>query len=157
MSSRLQQEFSLNELHKDFLLGYIRHFQDFIEDFLGVRGMVCSLRRDTASKIGSWPNYKKIRSNIFDGFGKSRFSPDFVILAKAGLQLNQAVLGSRLRGSDSLSGFLRDHHILNFPISPSPLTGKGLEKSLFHPPPSPPPSRGGIECYRYFRSINPWA
>jgi hypothetical protein len=39
----------------------------------------------------------------FDGFVKSRFYPGFVIPAKAGIQLNQAVLGSRRRGSD---GFL---------------------------------------------------
>jgi hypothetical protein len=44
-----------------------------------------------------------------DGFVKSRFSPDFVIPAKAGIQLDQATLGSRLRGSDGFSNFLRDH------------------------------------------------
>jgi hypothetical protein len=32
-----------------------------------------------------------------------------VIPAKAGIQLNQEVLDSRLRGSDGFSDFLRDH------------------------------------------------
>jgi len=32
-----------------------------------------------------------------------------VIPEKAGIQLNQAVLGSRLRGSDGFYDFLRDH------------------------------------------------
>jgi hypothetical protein len=44
-----------------------------------------------------------------DGFVKSRFYPVFVIPAKAGIQLNQAVLDSRLRGSDGVFDFLRDH------------------------------------------------
>ena len=49
-----------------------------------------------------------------DGLVKSRFYPVFVIPAKAGIQLNQAVLGSRLRGSDVFSDFLRDHHFWLF-------------------------------------------
>jgi hypothetical protein len=36
----------------------------------------------------------------------NRFNPDFVIPAKAGIQLKQAFLGSRLRGSDGFSDFL---------------------------------------------------
>jgi hypothetical protein len=40
---------------------------------------------------------------------KRRFAPDFVIPAKVGIQLNQAVLGSRLRGSDGFSDFFPDH------------------------------------------------
>jgi hypothetical protein len=44
-----------------------------------------------------------------DGFVKSRFYPVFVIPAKAGIQLNQAALDSRLRGSDGFFDFLRDH------------------------------------------------
>jgi hypothetical protein len=44
-----------------------------------------------------------------DGLVKSRFYPVFVIPAKAGIQLNQAVLDSRLRGSDGFSDFLRVH------------------------------------------------
>jgi len=44
-----------------------------------------------------------------DEFVKSNFYHLFVIPAKAGIQLNQAVLGSRLRGSDGFSDFLRDH------------------------------------------------
>jgi hypothetical protein len=49
----------------------------------------------------------------FDGFVKSRFYSGFVIPAKAGIQLNQAVLGSRLRGSD---GFLTFYEIIKFQI-----------------------------------------
>jgi len=54
----------------------------------------------------------------FNDFVKSRFYHGFVIPAKpvparikqgAGIQLNQAVLGSRLRGSDGFSGLRRDH------------------------------------------------
>ena len=45
----------------------------------------------------------------FDGFVKIRFYPVFVIHAKAGIQLNQKVLDSRLRGSDVLFDFLRVH------------------------------------------------
>jgi len=47
-------------------------------------------------------------SNI-DDLVKSRNSIEIVIPAKAGIQLNQAVLGSRLRGSDGFSDFLRVH------------------------------------------------
>jgi hypothetical protein len=45
----------------------------------------------------------------FDDLVKSRLYPVFVIPAKAGIQVNQAALGSRLRGSDGFSDFLRDH------------------------------------------------
>jgi len=45
---------------------------------------------------------------------KSQKAPFFVIPAKAGIQENQPLLGSRLRGSDGLRDFLRDrqgyHH-----------------------------------------------
>jgi hypothetical protein len=47
---------------------------------------------------------------FFEDLAKSGFYPDFVIPAKAGIQVNQSVLGSRLRGSDGFSDFLRDHH-----------------------------------------------
>jgi hypothetical protein len=40
-----------------------------------------------------------------DDFVKSRFYSIFVIPAEAGIQLNQAILGSRLRGSDGFSDF----------------------------------------------------
>jgi hypothetical protein len=53
----------------------------------------------------------------YDGFVKSHFYPDFVIPAKAGIQLNQAVLGSRLRGSDGFSDFLRGHQMLGMRIN----------------------------------------
>jgi hypothetical protein len=51
-----------------------------------------------------------IFEGIFDGFVKSRFYSGFVIPAKAGIQLNQAVLGPRLRGSD---GFLTFYEFIN--------------------------------------------
>jgi hypothetical protein len=56
--------------------------------------------------------------NTFDEFVKSLFYPLFVIPAKAGIQLNQAVLGSRLRESDGFSDFLRVHHnwFSNIPV-----------------------------------------
>jgi hypothetical protein len=41
--------------------------------------------------------------------GKSHFYSVFVIPPKAGIELNEAGLGSRLRGSDGFSDFLRDH------------------------------------------------
>jgi hypothetical protein len=40
---------------------------------------------------------------------KNLFYPLMVIPAKAGIQLSQAVLDSRLRGSDGISEFSRDH------------------------------------------------
>ena len=52
-----------------------------------------------------------INPGKFDGFVKSRFYLVFVIPAKAGIQLNQAVLGSRLRGSHVFADFFRDHQI----------------------------------------------
>jgi len=51
----------------------------------------------------------KIGKALIDGLIKSRFYPVFVIPAKAGIHLNQEVLGSRLRGSDGFSDFLRNH------------------------------------------------
>ncbi len=50
---------------------------------------------------------------IIDGFVKSPFCPIFVIPAKAGIQLIQAVLDSCFRRSDGFSDFLRDHHNLS--------------------------------------------
>jgi hypothetical protein len=44
-----------------------------------------------------------------DGLVKCLLYRVFANPAKAGIQLNQEVLGSRLRGSDGFSGFLRDH------------------------------------------------
>jgi hypothetical protein len=43
-----------------------------------------------------------MRFRKFDGLVKSRSYPDFVIPAKAGIQLNQEILGSRFRGSDGV-------------------------------------------------------
>jgi hypothetical protein len=47
-----------------------------------------------------------------DDIVKSRFPLLLVIPAKAGIQFNQAVLDSRLRGSDGFSDFLRFHQNL---------------------------------------------
>jgi len=43
------------------------------------------------------------------------FYPIFVIPAKAGIQLIQAVLDSCFRRSDGFSDFLRDHQYSNLP------------------------------------------
>jgi len=48
----------------------------------------------------------------FDEFVKSQKSLVFVIPAKAGIQGNQSLLDSRVRGSDGLGDFLRDQQIL---------------------------------------------
>jgi len=61
----------------------------------------------------SWE--KKKKSPSFDGLVKSHVYPFFVIPPKAGIQLNQEVLGSRLRGSDGFSDFLRDHQFWKAP------------------------------------------
>ena len=50
-----------------------------------------------------------LKKTKVDDLVKCRSYAVFVIPAKAGIQLNQAVLGSRLRGSDGFSDFLRDH------------------------------------------------
>jgi hypothetical protein len=44
-----------------------------------------------------------------DDFVKSGLYSVLVIPAEAGIQLIKAILGSRLRGSDGLPDFLRDH------------------------------------------------
>ena len=53
---------------------------------------------------------KRLYAN-YDGFVKSPFCPIFVIPAKAGIQLIQAVLDSCFRRSDGFSDFLRDHQL----------------------------------------------
>ena len=45
----------------------------------------------------------------FDGIVKSRKIPVFVIPAQAGIQENQILLDSRLRGGDGFQDFLQDH------------------------------------------------
>ena len=45
----------------------------------------------------------------FDRLVKSQKAPVFVIPAKAGIQENQQLIDSRLRGSDGLGDFLRNH------------------------------------------------
>jgi len=42
-----------------------------------------------------------------------KIMPPLKISAEAGIQLNQEVLGSRLRGSDDYFDFLRDHQFLS--------------------------------------------
>ena len=49
----------------------------------------------------------------FDAFVKSPLQPLSVIPAKAGIQLFQALLDSRFRGSDVVFDFLRVHQNLN--------------------------------------------
>jgi len=44
-----------------------------------------------------------------DKLVKSQKLPVFVIPANAGIQGNQSLLDSRVRGSDGLGDFLRDH------------------------------------------------
>ena len=61
---------------------------------------------DESLRQGSFTLFNYVN---LDEFVKSRFYPVFVIPAKAGIQLNQAVLGSRLRGSDGFFDFLRVH------------------------------------------------
>jgi hypothetical protein len=56
------------------------------------------------------PAFSAFWSFKFDDFVKSRFGAVFVIPAEAGIQLNHAVLDSRLRGSDGSYDFLRVHH-----------------------------------------------
>jgi hypothetical protein len=46
---------------------------------------------------------------LFARFVKTLFYSVIVIPAKAGIQSNQSVLGSRLRGSDGISRFSQDH------------------------------------------------
>jgi hypothetical protein len=53
-------------------------------------------------------NHKYITIKI-DEFAKSQKSLVSVIPAKAGIQGNQSLLDSRVRGSDDLRDFLRDH------------------------------------------------
>jgi hypothetical protein len=48
-------------------------------------------------------------TSFLDDFAKSQDSVKFVIPAKAGIQFNRVVLGSRLRESDGFSDHLRDH------------------------------------------------
>ncbi len=52
---------------------------------------------------------RKLRLIKLDDLAKSPFGPIFVIPAKAGIQLFQAVLDSCFRRSDGFSDFLRDH------------------------------------------------
>jgi hypothetical protein len=54
-------------------------------------------------------NPKQFRNSKLDDIAKTGLYPVFVIPAKAGIQLNHAILDSRLRGSDGLSDFLHDY------------------------------------------------
>jgi hypothetical protein len=60
---------------------------------------------------GGWRgDFKRpISKSKIDEFVKSHFYSVFVIPAEAGIQFNQAILGSRLRGSDGFFDFLQDH------------------------------------------------
>jgi hypothetical protein len=61
-----------------------------------------------------------------DELVKSQNSIKFVIPAKAGIQSNQAVLGSRLRGSDDFSDFLRGHQTLHIGIRGPDTHGRAI-------------------------------
>jgi len=56
-------------------------------------------------------NLKFLNHLQFDGFVKSRNSIEFVIPAKAGIQLFQDVLDPGFRRGDDPRDFLRDHPI----------------------------------------------
>ncbi len=56
---------------------------------------------------------KKVFMKLED-FGKSRLYSVLVIPVEAGIQLIQAILGSRLRGSDGLPDLLRDNQSCPF-------------------------------------------
>jgi hypothetical protein len=63
------------------------------------------------SRILNTPNSV---ARVFDDIGsKCKMMYHFKISAEAGIQLNKTVLGSRLRGSDGFSDFLRDHQAKN--------------------------------------------
>jgi len=47
---------------------------------------------------------------ILDAHVKSQKAPVIVIPANAGIQENKLLMDSRVRGSDGLGDFLRDHH-----------------------------------------------
>ena len=84
---------------------------EFFHSFLFQRGdflqyLDKSSLRTCAIADEAGHTYNEIPNN--DGFVKSRFYPLFVIPAKAGIQLNQEVLDSRLRGSDGFFDFLRE-------------------------------------------------
>jgi hypothetical protein len=51
-----------------------------------------------------------------DEFVKSQKAPVIVIPANAGIQGNQSLLDSRVRGSDGLRDFLRDHQNWQFKL-----------------------------------------
>jgi hypothetical protein len=53
----------------------------------------------------------KVKRRSFDEFVKSRESLEFVIPAKAGIQLFQDVLDPGFRRGDDPNDFLRDHQL----------------------------------------------
>jgi hypothetical protein len=54
---------------------------------------------------------KEFRMMKFDAFAKTPKTPFSVIPAQAGIQSFQGLLDSRLRGSDDLGAFLREHQV----------------------------------------------
>jgi hypothetical protein len=77
----------------------------------GKRGKSLPLNRRRALKILSiFPQ------NTFDELVKSRNSIEFVIPAKAGIQLFQDVLDPGFRRGDAPRDFLRDHQFFLLPL-----------------------------------------
>jgi len=71
------------------------------------QGLPRFARNDKSAFFGLFTN-----ASAFDGFVKSQKVPLSVIPAKAGIQSFQALLDSRLRGSDECGDFLRMHQLL---------------------------------------------
>ena len=53
---------------------------------------------------------QKMQATKNDARVKSQKAPVIVIPANAGIQKNQLLIDSRVRGSDGLEDFLQDHH-----------------------------------------------
>ena len=73
------------------------------EGFEGTKLMITTLLTNTNDDDTFYNSYN------FDKLVKSQKAPFFVISAKAKIQENQTLLGSRFRGSDGLGDFLRIH------------------------------------------------
>jgi hypothetical protein len=89
-------------------------------NFVVVAHLVSALHSSVFARLASGAFYKTIVMVTFceilnfDGFVKSRNSIEFVIPAKAGIQLFQDVLDPGFRRGDAPRDFLRDHQIGRF-------------------------------------------
>jgi len=75
----------------------------FISDKLGTLGNI---------GVGAMIFGQFLSDRTFDKLVKSQKWPLFVIPANAVIQENQSLMDSRVRGSDNLGDFLRDHQHL---------------------------------------------